>query len=95
MPASRIRYACLATERANSRSRDLDRMTAGAIAALMNREDRRAVAAVGRVRREIAAAVTLIVGALRNGGRLFFVGLLLLSLLFSKRKAAASCVIAV
>ena len=74
MPASRIRYARLATERANSRSRALDRMTPGAIAALMNREDRRAVAAVGRVRREIASAVKLVVAALARGGRLFFVG---------------------
>lgn len=74
MPASRIRYARLATERANSRSRALDRMTPGAIAALMNREDLRAVAAVGRVRREIAAAVKLVVAALARGGRLFFVG---------------------
>jgi N-acetylmuramic acid 6-phosphate etherase len=49
-------------------------MTPGAIAALMNREDRRAVAAVGRVRREIAAAVKLVVTALARGGRLFFVG---------------------
>ena len=56
------------------RSRALDRMTPGAIAALMNREDRRAVAAVGRVRREIAAAVKLVVAALARGGRLFFVG---------------------
>jgi N-acetylmuramic acid 6-phosphate etherase len=40
----------------------------------MNREDRRAVAAVGRVRREIASAVKLIVAALARGGRLFFVG---------------------
>jgi N-acetylmuramic acid 6-phosphate etherase len=72
--ASRIRYARLATERANPRSRDLDRMTPRAIAALMNREDRRAVRAVGRVEAEIAAAVASIVGALRAGGRLFFVG---------------------
>ena len=49
-------------------------MTPGAIAALMNREDRRAVAAVGRARREIAAAVKLVVAALARGGRLFFVG---------------------
>lgn len=74
MPASRIRYARLATERANARSRALDRMTPAGIAALMNREDRRAVAAVGRVRPQIAAAATLIIAALRKGGRLFFVG---------------------
>lgn len=40
----------------------------------MNREDRRAVAAVGRAARQVAAAVEIIVAALRAGGRLFFVG---------------------
>jgi N-acetylmuramic acid 6-phosphate etherase len=49
-------------------------MTPTGIAALMNREDRRAVAAVGRVRPHIAAAVKQIVAALQKGGRLFFVG---------------------
>lgn len=72
--ASRIRYARLATERANPRSRALDLLSPRAIATLMNREDRRAVRAVGRVRTEIAAAVTMIVASLRRGGRLFFAG---------------------
>jgi N-acetylmuramic acid 6-phosphate etherase len=40
----------------------------------MNREDARAVRAVGRVGRDIATAVELIVTALRGGRRLFFVG---------------------
>ena len=74
MPASRIRYACLATERTNPRSRALDRMTPREIGALMNREDRRAVLAVGRVQPQIAAAVEMIVTALRDGGHLIFVG---------------------
>jgi len=72
--ARRIRHARLATERANPASRALDRLSPLAIAALMNREDRRAVAAVGRARRAIAAAVELIVASLRRGGRLVFVG---------------------
>src|SRR5438309_514397 len=72
--ASRIRYARLATERANPRSRARDLRGRRAVAALMNREDRRAVLAVGRVRSAIASAVRMIVGALRGGGRLFFVG---------------------
>jgi N-acetylmuramic acid 6-phosphate etherase len=72
--AARVRYDRLATERVNSRTRGLDRLDAGAIARLMNREDRRAVAAVGRVAPAIAAAVDRIVAALRGGGRLFFVG---------------------
>jgi N-acetylmuramic acid 6-phosphate etherase len=72
--ASRIRYSRLATERANPASRALDLLRPREIAALMNREDRRAVRAVGRVRSAIASAVSMIVGALRGGGRLFFVG---------------------
>src|SRR6266481_5363636 len=72
--ASRIRYARLATERANPRSRALDLLSPRAIAALMNREDRRAVLAVDRVRSAIASAVSMIVGSLSHGGRLFFVG---------------------
>jgi N-acetylmuramic acid 6-phosphate etherase len=40
----------------------------------MNREDARAVRAVGRVSRDIAGAVGLMTSALRAGGRVFFVG---------------------
>src|SRR2546426_2406279 len=42
--------------------------------ALMNREARRAVLAVGRVQPQIAAAVEMIVTALRGGGHLIVVG---------------------
>ena len=70
----RPRYERLATERTNPRSRHLDRLGAPAIARLMNREDRRAVAAVGRVAPAIGAAVDVIARALGRGGRLFFVG---------------------
>ena len=73
MPA-RIRYAALPTERVNPASRALDRMTPEGIARLMNREDARAVRAVGRVSGAIAEAVALIVRGLEGGGRLFFVG---------------------
>ena len=55
-------------------SRDLDRLPPVRVARLMNREDRRAVVAVGRVAPRIAAAVALITRALSTGGRLFFVG---------------------
>ena len=74
MTARRIRYERLPTERSNRASRALDQLSALEIAALMHREDRRAVAAVGRVRRQIAAAVDVIVAALRRGGRLVFAG---------------------
>jgi N-acetylmuramic acid 6-phosphate etherase len=71
---SRVRYERLVTERVNPRSRSLDRLSPRAIATLMNREDRRAVAAVGRVAPAIAAGVERIVASLSRGGRLFFVG---------------------
>ena len=64
----------LLTERPNRASRDLDRLSPVRVARLMNREDRRAVDAVGRVAPRIAAAVALITRALAAGGRLFFVG---------------------
>src|SRR2546427_8748638 len=49
-------------------------MTPREIGALMTGEDRRAVLAVGRVQPQIAAAVEMIVTALRDGGHLIFVG---------------------
>ena len=72
--ASRIRFARLATEGVNPRTRALDLMRPRQIAALMNREDRRAVRAVARAGSEIAKAVRMIVTALERGGRLIFVG---------------------
>src|SRR5499433_1335513 len=68
------RFDRLATERPNRASVALDRMHPVAIARLMNREDARAVRAVGRVRTAIARAVDAIVAAVSAGGRLFFVG---------------------
>ena len=72
--ARAVRYERLATERRNRASAGLDRLDARAIAALMNREDARAVRAVRRESRAIAAGVDLIVAALGERGRLIFVG---------------------
>jgi N-acetylmuramic acid 6-phosphate etherase len=72
--ARELRYERLVTERANRATARLDRLDARRIAALMNREDARAVRAVGRVARDIASAVDIIVAALGAGGRLIFVG---------------------
>lgn len=71
---ARVRYDRLATEQPNPASRALDRMSPLAIARLMNREDAAAVRALGRELGQVAAAVEVIVSALRHGGRLFFVG---------------------
>src|SRR5437868_1924699 len=62
------------TEQRNAASRDLDRMTAREIVRLMNREDRKVAAAVGRELPAIARAVDAMVAAMRRGGRLFYVG---------------------
>src|SRR5258708_25565305 len=62
------------TEQRNAASKNLDRMTAGEIVRLMNREDRRVAVAVGRELPSIARAVDAIVGAIRKGGRLIYVG---------------------
>jgi N-acetylmuramic acid 6-phosphate etherase len=64
----------MVTERVNRATRELDRLSPLQIARLMNREDRRAVAAAGRAAPRIAAAVSLVTRALSSGGRLFFVG---------------------
>lgn len=69
-----IDYAALSTERVHPGSRSLDRLSASRIVRLMNREDRKVLAAISRARPRIAWAVGLIAGAFRQGGRLFFVG---------------------
>jgi N-acetylmuramic acid 6-phosphate etherase len=71
---ARIRYERLPTERPDPRSRTLDRLSAVAIARLMNRADRQAVKAVGGAAPAIGRAVTGIVERLGSGGRLIFVG---------------------
>jgi N-acetylmuramic acid 6-phosphate etherase len=62
------------TEQRNPASKNLDRMMAGEIVRLMNREDRKVAAAVGRELPAIARAVDAIVMGIRNGGRLIYVG---------------------
>jgi N-acetylmuramic acid 6-phosphate etherase len=62
------------TELRNPASRNLDRMTALQIVRLMNREDRKVAAAVGRELPAIARAVDAIVPKMQTGGRLIYVG---------------------
>jgi N-acetylmuramic acid 6-phosphate etherase len=62
------------TEQRLPESTHLDRMSAIEIVALMNRQDRLAVEAVASQQEAIAAAVELVVSALKSGGRLFYVG---------------------
>jgi N-acetylmuramic acid 6-phosphate etherase len=62
------------TELRNPASRNLDRMTAMEIVRLMNREDRKVAAAVGRELPAIARAIDAIVARMEKGGRLVYVG---------------------
>jgi N-acetylmuramic acid 6-phosphate etherase len=62
------------SEQRNVASKNLDRMSAMQILRLMNREDRKVAAAVGRALPAIARAVDVIVKAIRSGGRLIYVG---------------------
>jgi N-acetylmuramic acid 6-phosphate etherase len=52
----------------------LDQLSALEIVELFNREDAKAVAAVGQEKEAIAEALTVIAAAIANGGRLFYVG---------------------
>jgi N-acetylmuramic acid 6-phosphate etherase len=62
------------SEQRNAASGNLDRMRTTEIVRLMNREDRKVAAAVGRAVPAIARAVEAIVRAIRSGGRLIYVG---------------------
>jgi len=62
------------TEQRNPASRGLDRMGTEAILRVINREDQKVAAAVGREIPSITKAVDAIVSAIRNGGRLLYVG---------------------
>ena len=64
----------LASEQSNTASRDLDQKSAHEIASIINSEDAKVAVAVERALPQIAEAIDLIATALRNGGRLIYVG---------------------
>jgi len=64
----------LTTEQKHEASRDLDRLSAREIVRLMNEEDKKVPFAVERQLDQIAKGVEVIVAALENEGRLFYVG---------------------
>ena len=64
----------LRTEQSNESARDLDCKTSLEIATLINVEDAKVSTAVARVLPQIARAIDLAVAALRQGGRLIYVG---------------------
>ncbi len=64
----------LITESVNPLTLDIDRKDSLEIVRLINAEDAKVAAAVEKVLPQIAQAVDLIVSALQNGGRLFYIG---------------------
>src|SRR5258707_6117173 len=62
------------SEHRNAASKKLDRMSAVQVVRLMNQEDRKVAAALGRTLPAIASAVDAIVDSIRRGGRLIYVG---------------------
>lgn len=64
----------LSTEKMNIASEDLDRKSALQIVRIINAEDGKVAAAVKRALPQIAKAIDLIAEALKNGGRLIYVG---------------------
>jgi N-acetylmuramic acid 6-phosphate etherase len=64
----------LLTEHSNPDSSDLDRKSALEIARIINREDARVAPAVKNALPQIAKAIDLIAAALKQGGRVIYVG---------------------
>jgi N-acetylmuramic acid 6-phosphate etherase len=67
-------FGRLRTEQENPASKGLDHLSPVQIASLMNREDKKVLAAVRQAAPAIGRAIFLIADALSHGGRLFFVG---------------------
>jgi len=68
------RVGKLLTEHSNPSSADLDRLSSLAIARIINREDAKVAPAVKAALPEIAKAMDLITAALKQGGRVIYVG---------------------
>jgi N-acetylmuramic acid 6-phosphate etherase len=64
----------LGTERQNSTSSELDRLSAVEIARIINQQDQTVAAAVGKALPQIAQAIDAIADAIAAGGRLIYVG---------------------
>ena len=64
----------LLTEQANPNSQNLDQLTTLELVDLFNQEDARTIAAIAQARKPLASAIDRTAKALRQGGRLFYIG---------------------
>ena len=67
-------YSVLTTEGNNEKSRNIDKMSSLDIATLINSEDKTVPLAVEKAIPEIAAVIDICAEAIKNGGRIFYVG---------------------
>src|SRR5207237_7175145 len=75
MPQSETKFLqSLATEQPNASSQAFDTKPALEIATIINREDAKVAAAVGKCLPQIAQAIDAIEDALGHGGRLIYIG---------------------
>lgn len=64
----------LDTERVNENSKNIDRVSTVEMIKIINSEDKKVAEAIERETENVAAAVDLIYGKMKNGGRLIYVG---------------------
>jgi N-acetylmuramic acid 6-phosphate etherase len=64
----------LLTEQANPKSQNLDQLTTLELVDLFNQEDAQTIVAIAQAREQLARAIDLAAKALRQGGRLFYIG---------------------
>src|SRR6476469_10095610 len=64
----------LLTEQVNPNSQNLDQLSALELVELFNREDAQTIAAIAAAKQELAQAIERTAVALRQGGRLFYIG---------------------
>lgn len=62
------------TEKANSKTQDIDLMSSFEIAQTINNEDRKVASAIKKVLPQIAQAIDIIAESIKNGGRLAYFG---------------------
>ncbi|BFM39349.1 N-acetylmuramic acid 6-phosphate etherase [Synechocystis sp. LKSZ1] len=64
----------LLTEQINPQSQNLDQLSPLALVDLFNQEDAQTLAAIAGARQSLAQAITIAAEALKQGGRLFYIG---------------------
>ena len=69
-----MNFANLTTEKRNSASANIDKVSTLEMVKIMNDEDKKVAFAVEKVLPEISAAIDLIAEKLSSGGRLFYIG---------------------